>query len=175
MGKLAFICLFSVCQANPGETRVASPVKGFVVLVAVQKGEIVSAGQVLLRLDDRLARIDVRLADAKLSHIEALHQISKAALQGAEVLYERKRALVGSGAATKEELDAAKMLCEKYNHELRAKQAQLEIARLGSERARLVLEQHEVRAPFAGVVEEVLRGPGEGVAELGTVVRLRRK
>jgi len=56
-----------VVQASSGNVKIAAPVPGLVAEVPVQVGQVVQAGQLLFRLDDRALQADLRLREARLA------------------------------------------------------------------------------------------------------------
>jgi HlyD family secretion protein len=119
--------------------------------VAVHENELVEVGGPLLRLDDEVARIQVREAEAALRAAEAqsteiakapqLHRLLLAQqeaavtaaahdLAAARLVAERKRALARDKVVGQEEADAAAELAKKLEAAEQAEQAKLESARL---------------------------------------------
>ena len=116
-------------------SRLHSQTEGTVVEVRVREGDAVTAGSLLLRLEDRLLV-------AELAKLEARRR-------QAEKDLERLRGLVGRRLASEEELGQA--------------ETALEIARADERLGRTRLEFTRVRAPFDGVVSERLVEPGDAV------------
>ncbi|HUK14262.1 MAG TPA: efflux RND transporter periplasmic adaptor subunit [Thermoanaerobaculaceae bacterium] len=129
--------------------RVGPPLTGVVAEVACAEGETVSRGQVLVRLDSRVA--DVQIARAT------------DAARFAELAVARQKQMSASEATSQKAIQEA--------------EAQLAAARSELEAARAERELLVVRAPLAGVVVRVAARPGDAVdpaAVLAEIVDLGR-
>lgn len=136
-----------------GSTRAVNTVAvtaqatGIVQWVGFDDEQQVEEGEPLVRLDERRAAADLRAAEAKLERLDLV-------LQRTEEAFQR-------GAGTRTELDDARTLHAE--------------AKAEAERARAVLNDHEIVAPFDGRITRrlVSRGslvsPGEAIAELNSV------
>ncbi|WP_372965010.1 efflux RND transporter periplasmic adaptor subunit [Marinobacter sp.] len=99
-------------------------VSGRVVDINLEPGRRVQQGDVLLRLDDRLARADVAVLDAQLS--DARRQ------------YERAKSLRANNSVSQSQVDELRTM--------------VDVTLAQREAARVRLEKHHIEAPFAGVV-----------------------
>jgi membrane fusion protein, multidrug efflux system len=135
--------------------RLSPQVAGLVAELAVDAGDRVAAGDVLVRLDKRMAELEEASAVAVVNE-------ARAALAEAERLRDEARRLVESRFVPDSEVQA---------RQAGVLQAEAQLARTGSELAiaRERLAQHIIRAPFDGVVSERLAETGEWVAT-GTAV-----
>ena len=137
---------------------IASEVAGAVTEIAVDEGDPVEAGALLLAIDPEKRELEVANARAML-------QESAAALAEAERDAERVRRLHAQGIASEANLDAAETGLARARSRHAASRAQLGV----SDRA---LRDASVRAPFAGIVarREVSRGeyvtPGQVLFEI---------
>lgn len=104
--------------------ELTTEVSGRVVEMNLRSGQRVEQGELLLRLDDRQARADVRVSEA---------QVADARRQ-----YERARSLRSNNSISQSQVD-----------ELRTT---LEVAQAQLEAARTRLDNHRITAPFTGVV-----------------------
>jgi RND family efflux transporter MFP subunit len=119
---------------------------GTVVAVLVREGDLVTAGQPLVRIDARdlmakEAQVTASVADAEASHRDAQTQAA------------RIRALYADSAAAKAQLDAAETGLARTEAGVRA-------ARAARAEVGAMTEYATVRAPFAGVVTQRLVDPG---------------
>lgn len=135
----------------------ASELKGRLVWVA-EVGERFASGEIVARLDDRDMQLEVEVAKAALQEVKAQLEFYHAEVGRLQQLAERNN----TARNRLEEVTAAR-------DELKS--------RLGASRARLDLAQENLRkkaikAPFAGVVSERIRHPGEQVPESGAIARL---
>jgi len=155
--------------------------------IAVEEGAAVKAGAVLAALDDRAARLAVAKADLEREQVFAKAS-NELRIQYADKALEVARAEMKRSSESNEQfarsisqsqLDVERLTVEKL--ELERKQAEHDIAlekfelRLKEnalDAARLELELHAVKAPFAGVVALVRGRPGEWMQPGAPVLRL---
>lgn len=143
---------------------VSAEITGRISEVLVEEGMTVEAGQVLARLDPTLAQIDLGIAEGNV-------KAARGALNAAEAdKVEAQRALVriqglnaGAYAST---ADNTRAEAAAKSAEARFLQAQgnLAAAEQSLNRAKAILDKHEIRAPFAGVVTTKDAQPGEIVS-----------
>ncbi len=117
-----------------------------VTAVLVQEGDLVRAGQPLLRLDARELTAKASQVAASIADAEAMQQ--EAALHAA-----RFRALYADSAATKAQNDAAETGLARANAGVRA-------ARAAASELDAVSSYATVRSPFSGVVAKRFADPG---------------
>lgn len=115
---------------------VKSRIDGLIVEVGFVEGEFVRAGQVLFRLDDRVARAQLAQAEANLAR-------DKAQLADAERILARNEALAERGFAAKATLDTARAAQEALKAAAAANDAQIR-------NLRTLLDYTVVRAPIEG-------------------------
>ncbi|HEX6059822.1 MAG TPA: efflux RND transporter periplasmic adaptor subunit [Gemmatimonadaceae bacterium] len=130
-----------------------------VTAVLVQEGDLVSAGQTLVRLDARdlvakQAQVSASIADAEAMQRDALAQAT------------RIRALYADSAATKAQLDAVETGLSRAEAAVRAARA------AGSELG-AVASYATVRAPFAGTITRRFVDPGAFAAPGAPLVALQ--
>jgi len=201
------VWIVSVAQASPGRlrptrtlyARVDSPrvatlsaaVTADVQAVPVREGRSVASGDLLVRLDDRDARLVVAQRDADVAEVRAelaselrRHDSDKIALTHEQRLLELARREVeraerlatrdlgsASGLDTTRQsearqalaLDNRRMAIEEHESRRAALEARLARAEALAAQARLDLERTEVRAPFGGRVASVAVAPGDRV------------
>ncbi len=154
--------------------RVASPVAGIVVMPDKERrlapGDRVKKGDLLLRLDDRLAALDMDMKKTHVLAAEGEMKATAAALRAAQVTLNRHKELFKQGTIGQETVEAAQATVERYRAEVDAKKARLQTTHVELERARVVAEMHSLRSPVDGVVHAVHKTLGEGVQALETVV-----
>lgn len=144
-------------QIVPSTTvDLASPVSGQIASVAVNTGDSVEKGQILVRLDDAIARAAANQADAALA-------AATVSLNEAELKWTRAKAL-GSTISTQSR-DNARFAFETA----KANVQKLQAARTQAERQ---LDQHLIRAPIDGTVLKVDAEPGQVVGTSGTLIEL---
>ncbi len=133
-------------------------IEGVVMEVSVDAGDRVGAGQVILRLDDRLARLEQARVSAAVSEGRARLAEAQRVAREAAVLAE-KRTLPATQA------EAAKAGATISAETLVRLEAE---AALQAER----LQRHRLTAPFAGVIAARHVDPGEWVQPTSAVVDL---
>jgi RND family efflux transporter MFP subunit len=131
---------------------------GRVVDVRVREGDVVAAGAVLVRLDDRDLAARREQADAGLRAADAAH--NEARLQA-----DRLRSLFADSAAPRAHLDAAEAGLVRAEQSVRG-------ARAMAAEVEALTDYAEIRAPFGGVVVQRLVDPGAFVAPGMPLVRI---
>jgi len=143
---------------SPRTARLASEVAGRIARLHVDAGDRVEAGEVLLELDEQLARLELEQA-------RAAEREAGADLADAERRLAEARALASSQSFAETEVRSRAAAVERARAEL----ARLRAA--SAYRAALV-ERHRLRAPFAGVVARREAELGEWVAPESPVLHL---
>lgn len=126
--------------------QIAPEVAGRIADIAFEEGEAVKQGDVLIRLDDALAR-------AEAAETEARFNLAKANFDRAETLTKSRN------------------IAERAYDEARAN---FESARAAVELARVRVDKHEIRAPFPGVVGIRMHSVGAFVSIGTTIVNLEK-
>lgn len=148
------------------KATVASEVTGKVVELLVEEGMAVKVGDVLARLDDILADKDYALAKSRVEGFGAAVDAIAADLRDAERIQGRTETLSQKSYATEADLTKSQARVGVLQGQLRQAQAQLVTARLDAQRSLAVLDKHQIRAPFNGVVVDRSAQPGEMISPL---------
>lgn len=145
---------------------VASRITGQLTEVVVEEGMRVASGDVLARLDDRIAKNDLDRAEAE--HRAALAQVEsgKAQLAEAKRVLARVENLKKTDFSSEAALTEARAAMERLTAGLASDRAQVDVAAFRVQGAREQLDLHVIRAPFAGVVTEKTAQPGEVVSPM---------
>jgi HlyD family secretion protein len=146
------------------KATVAAEITGKVVEVLIDEGMTVTAGQVVARLDSVLAEKDLALAQSRAEAADAATAAISADLQDAIRIMSRVRTLSQKTFATEADLTKSEARVGVLTAQLRQSQSQLETARLDAQRTASVLDKHQIRAPFAGVVVDRSAQPGEMIS-----------
>ena len=141
-------------------SEVTPLIAGSVVDTPVNVGDVVKAGQVIVRLDPRNANLD-------LQHAEAAQQQAFAQAENAKVEAERHAALVKSG-------DISRSAYEKLTTQLATADAAVAQAAARVASAKKAVEDTTIVAPFAGHVTARPVSVGEYVATSAKVVTIVR-
>lgn len=122
------------CLLAPARTSdIGSPAAGVVREVPVSRSDYVAAGDLLVRLDQSLARADLAATEIR--------------IEGLRARIDRSARLGETNLIPIDELEQIR--------------TELKLAQAEADRARLELEQTEIRAPFAGYVADIDVAPGE--------------
>jgi HlyD family secretion protein len=148
------------------KATVAAEVTGKVVELLVEEGMAVKQGQVLARLDSVLTEKDLALAKARVASAEAAAAATAADLSDVERILARTRALSQQSYASDADLTKAEARVAVLRAQARQSLAQLETTQLDVQRSEAVLEKHQIRAPFGGVVVERSAQPGEMISPM---------
>ncbi len=143
---------------SPQVASLSPSTAGLVQAVHADAGDRVAAGDVLLELDDELAQLRWRSAEAE--RAQAATALDDAARRLAEA---QKLAPQQSIAET-----AVRAL----EAEVAGDRAALERATADAQYQHALLARHQLRAPFAGVISRKLSAPGEWVAQGAGVFEL---
>lgn len=163
------------CLIEPHQTvRLSTPVAGLVAEVLVDRGDVVTAGQVIARLDTRVEEIQRDLARARTEdRTEVLGLEARVAFLSAQS--ERTATLAKRSAIAETQAQEAELEAELARQDL--DRARLDLTRADMElaQAEALLAQKVLVSPIAGVVTERLLNPGEyrdGQAHIATIARL---
>jgi membrane fusion protein, multidrug efflux system len=158
-------------HVNPVLPRVS----GFVTEVHVVDNQVVAAGAVLVRIDDRDLRSKVALAEAAVANARATLEVSRANVEVARTARTKAMAdlrrytpLRGKGEISQLQFDAAQAAADATDAQLQAAQKQVGAAEAAVGQkvadldfARLQLTYATVVAPAAGVVSRKSVEPGQ--------------
>lgn len=151
------------CTVKPlHQVKVSVTIPGVVAEVLVKPGQIVKAGDTLVRLDADLTRADLALAEQKAAFDAPLH----AAQAQAEALSERVRRLaraLKSKAISVADFEDAEMQLAQANANVAREKQILALAKFEANRARILVEKSDVRSPVDGVVGEDLVNTSESI------------
>ena len=126
--------------------RVAAEIEGQVVFKAKSEHLKVNAGEVILKLDDRMRKAALKAAAAKLLAAKATHERSRKEL-------ERVRVLAKKGSTFDARLDAV-IAQESLDR------AALKLAEADHTTKEIQLEKTQIRAPFSGYIHELIHEVG---------------
>ncbi|MFD2646758.1 efflux RND transporter periplasmic adaptor subunit [Devosia albogilva] len=140
------------------EAPVAALVGGTAETVAVEAGDRVEAGQVLVEI----GTTDLQL---QLDQQQGTMASTAVQLQAAKATLERTRQLADRELAARTTLDAAQAEVDQLTASLAAQQSQVALARTNLERARVL-------APFSGTIASRAVGPGQIVSPGTTMLSI---
>jgi multidrug efflux system membrane fusion protein len=153
------------------DLQLAFNTSGKVMQTLVEPGDRVEAGQPLIRLDDREARIRVRMHELR-SRSTATVDAANATLElHIDELAILREALANDGANVREvarqQLEVERARASVLIEKLKQEESEFEF-----EAAAINLEKFTLTAPVAGFVEIILPRAGETVEALNPVLRL---
>jgi HlyD family secretion protein len=148
------------------KATVAAEITGKVVEVFIDEGMTVTEGQIVARLDSVLAEKDTELARSRVETADAAIAAINADLQDATRIMSRLQTLSQKNFATEADLTKAQARVGVLSAQLRQVQSQLETAKIDARRSASVLDKHQIRAPFAGVVVDRSAQPGEMISPM---------
>lgn len=176
---------------SPAVARLTAAINAEVVEVSAREGEVVSNNQMLLRLDDRDARIalnsreaDVQDAQAQIDaehqrhaadeqallHDQTLLELTRRAVERAETLAARKLIPDSSVDQSHEAqerqalmVNNRRLALNEHPARLRQLQARLQRAQAAREQARLEVARTRIHAPFGGRIARVHSTAGSRV------------
>ncbi len=140
---------------------VSSEVMGLITQVNVEEGMEVSEGQVLATLDSSLAKVNFDYAKAQIAVLKARHKGIMVNLDEAQKHYQRimKNPYSSEAERTSSFANQQSLLAN-----LESAEADLALAQIEIRRQQERLDDHTIRAPFAGIVTQKNAQPGEIVA-----------
>lgn len=147
-----------------GLLSVVAPIEGTVESIGVQPGDHVHAGQVLVQLDDALARANRDTAAAQLLQAQAQEKGLTLQVKAARALASRETAAAKAGAGAGQTADDANAHVAQLGEERAAAHASVAVARARLAKARYLLGRHALRAPFDAYVVNVQIQKGANVS-----------
>ncbi len=154
------------------DSDLAVRVSGAVVMVPVDTGSIVAAGDTIAELDRELLEIELSSADAALGEARAGVEVARADVTVAARAFDRIDGLRGTSAFSQGRFEDAEGALARARGELSRAEAGVVAAQAAQARAAYELARATVRAPFDATVLEVLVDPGEYLQPGTAVARL---
>ncbi|MFN4091115.1 MAG: efflux RND transporter periplasmic adaptor subunit [Alphaproteobacteria bacterium] len=162
------------CLIQPSVSiNLGSAVPGLLAEVLVDRGEAVTAGQTLARLESDVQTVEKRLA-ALLAGSSVEVEVGAARQSLMDQRRQRARTLAARGVSSQERLQDAEVEARLAALELRQAQLNRDSAKVRLELAEALLDQRAIRSPFDGVVMERSLNAGEFVYQEVAVLRLAK-
>jgi len=146
------------------KATVSSEITGRIVEVLIEEGTVVEEGQIVARLDDTLAQVDLDLAKASVRSAEARITEISANLKEAKLVLARTEELIKSQNASQAALTKAQARVDTLQSSYERAGVDIDIAKLQVARQQETVDKHVIRAPFAGVVVAKNAQPGEMIS-----------
>ncbi len=151
---------------------VATEEPGRVIAMDLNAGDAVAAGDVVARLDDQLAGLQVDRAKAVVQAREGELRERQAELERSRREVERFSALKMTAAASESELDDRRTSVLLSEARLAQAQADLATARVELAEAERALDQMTIRAPFDGRVVAKMTEVGQWVSQGSAIAEI---
>ncbi len=143
---------------------VSSKITGLITLVNVEEGMIVKKGELLAELDAAVARVDLKLAEAKVKSLQAQRLGTEATIAEAKRVLHRLSRLNGDNYSSEADLSQSTTNLQSLAASIASSDANIEVAQWEVQRQRELLLNHTIRAPFSGIVTVKNAQPGEIVS-----------
>lgn len=143
--------------------KLSPQIGGLVVATPFLEGSLVSAGDLLLKLDDRVQQAELNLARRSVTAAEAQAEEACFAAKLAQTELDRTISLHSSGIASDQSLDTLSTERDRSRAACAAGAAVVAQARSQVALVEVQLAFTELRAPFAGIVAEVSTEVGEWI------------
>ncbi|MEL6871228.1 MAG: efflux RND transporter periplasmic adaptor subunit [Pseudomonadota bacterium] len=154
------------------ESDVAARIPGVVSEVNFRTGDRVQAGQVLVRLDASLIRIEREIALMSVEEAKAGVSVMQASLRQAQQAFQRQAALRNSRAFSRSQFDDTRQAAARARAELARARAALKTAESSVQRIDYQLQHVNIVAPFSGAVIQRNAQPGAYVATGAAIAKL---
>lgn len=138
----------------------------------VKQGQRVAAGQVIGRVADGGIADQLKQAQIQVSAVSAQLQQAKAALDLAKITYEKQASLWKQKIGSEIQYLQAKTNYESSAKQVAAVQSQVAATQKAADAVAANLAKTAIRAPFSGVVDQVLQQTGQIVAPGMPIVKL---
>lgn len=162
------------CILDPAlSLKVGSPVASVLESVDVDRGDLVTKGQVIARLESAVEAATVELdrtraeSTAEISAKQVHVELTRLALS-------RQTTLQEHNFAATQKVDEARADYQTAQQDLAVAQLNHRLAELDLQRARATLEQREIRSPIDGVIVQRKLGPGEYVNQEAYIVTVAK-
>lgn len=134
------------------QATVSAEITGRIQEILFEEGTEVEAGQVLARLDDTRAQLQLQELRARVTAANARVAALSAQSAEAATVLERAQRLAQSNIGSEAAVTAAQAQVSSLNAQIQSARADAAAARVQVESQEDLIERYVVRAPFAGVV-----------------------
>ncbi|WP_290698281.1 efflux RND transporter periplasmic adaptor subunit [Amphritea sp.] len=153
------------CIINPSEKiELGSHSPGIIAEVSVKRGDRVTTGQVLVRLDDRVEQASLSLARAR-AEIKSDMDGGRINLTYDRYANKRLTDLYQTKAVSQQDKEQSERAVKLSSASVKQAKEQAGIRELELSRAEVLLDQRVIRSPFDGVIQRNLKFRGEYVDE----------
>ena len=161
-----------ICLVKPRmETDLGAPVAGVLDELAVDRGDVVEAGQPVAYLKRDVEKANLELARVKAANDSAIKR-RRAELSTKRNILRRKRQLIESKYVSQETLEKARLEVDVAQQMLDQAKTDAKLAKLQVRRAQAMLDLRIVKSPIDGVITEIQGAPGQYVSEQGSIMTI---
>jgi RND family efflux transporter MFP subunit len=146
------------------QATVSSKTTGKVMEVLIEEGLVVEKDQLLARLDDSIPRAQLNLAQSQYESARAGLSELEIQLQQVQLDLERTKGLAERNLASKADLDADQLTVEGLIARLGRARKDIVVAQRTVAVQQQIVEDMQIRAPFAGIVIAKAAQPGEMIS-----------
>jgi WD40 repeat protein len=129
----------------------------------LKEGDAIAAGQLLARLDDRLAHDEWEIKKRKLIQSQADLAAAEKTRDEALERYRTQLKLRPDHATSEEEVAGAQLAWYRSYYDAVSKQEAVALAQLELSQAQTVLSMYEIRSTISGIIKTIYKNPGEAV------------
>lgn len=151
---------------------IAGRIGGYVDRVNVLAGDQVTAGDVLVELNQELLTIRIDQSRAQIAEAQAGTVTAQARLDRAQIAFDRVEALRATSAFSQGRFDDAQADLLEARSQIAEAQAREKSAEARLAESEYQLERSEITAPFSGIVLEISTIPGAFIQAGTPVVRI---
>jgi RND family efflux transporter MFP subunit len=155
------------------KAAVASKTTGRLEWIGVEEGSLVTAGQVIARLENLDLKAIVSQGEAGVQSSQAALDQVKADLTDAELSFNRQQELLKQGIVSRAEFDAAEARFKRAAATVKAAEAGVRGSRASLRASSVNLEYSLVRAPFDAVVLTKNADVGDIITPLGAAANAK--
>lgn len=135
-----------------GIMRLAAQRDGLIEVVLVKEGDKVTQGQLLARINDLSAQLQLRAAELEVEQSQSQRLIASMKLDQAKAEQERLAIMAAADAVPRKEIDAAAQALNLAITEADQARIAVELSQNRLQIAQLEISAREIRAPVAGVI-----------------------
>ncbi|CAN5370970.1 HlyD family secretion protein [soil metagenome] len=153
-----------VIDSDPGVIVITAPSEGIVRAVDANEGDAMPAGAILVRLDDRQARLALGVSASEIAELEARVQAAATRVRTAAVEAARLQRLADADAGTRQDAEQAQSVLAGARDDLRIAQGSAQSAQSRRRLDIYALQARLVTAPVAGRIVRRTATQGAWVA-----------
>ncbi len=173
-GRLLYYCTdIQPGEARPPEDQIIKHPRTHKEYRRLKEGDAIKPGQLIGFLDDKLAAANMQIEVATQTANEAKKEAAIQLRVASDEEYQMYLRLWKSGAGSESDVRRGKAQYQRAVADVADAEGQLLKSKEEFNKARVVLDEHEVRSTIGGVVQRFYRRPGESVKELEPVAEIR--